>query len=79
MWKRLKSALRRHGATGILKLVPHNILYVLSRLGPRQRRRRRSLEEFDRRFGVDTAGYRSISTLDVPIEIATHATGYEPI
>jgi SAM-dependent methyltransferase len=79
MWNRLKNRLRRHGVAGALKLLPGNIVYVLSRFGRRRRRLRRALEEFDRRFGVDTAGYRSITTLDMPIEVAAHAVRYQPI
>ncbi len=75
-WRRLQRAFRLHGAVGLLRLVPQNVTYALN-LG--RRRRRRSLDEFDRRFGVDTATVRSVSTLDVPLEIAAHATRYEPI
>lgn len=75
-WGRLQRAFRLHGAVGLLKLAPQNVIYVLN-LGCR--RRRRSLDEFDQRFGVDTATVRSVSTLDVPLEIAAHATRYEPI
>lgn len=75
-WGRLQRAFRLHGAVGLLKLAPQNVIYALN-LG--HRRRRRSLDEFDRRFGVDTATVRSVSTLDVPLEIAAHATRYEPI
>jgi SAM-dependent methyltransferase len=75
-WGRLQRAFRLHGAVGLLKLVPQNVTYALN-WG--RRRRRRLLDEFDRRFGVDTATVRSVSTLDVPLEIAAHATRYEPI
>ena len=75
-WGRLQRAFRLHGTVGLLRLVPQNVIYALN-LG--RRRRRRSLDEFDQRFGVDTATVRSVSTLDVPLEIAAHATRYEPI
>jgi SAM-dependent methyltransferase len=75
-WGRLQRAFRLHGAVGLLRLVPQNVIYALN-LG--RHRRRRSLDEFDQRFGVDTATVRSVSTLDVPLEIAAHATRYEPI
>lgn len=75
-WRRLQRAFRLHGAMGLLRLAPQNVIYALS-LG--RRRRRRSLGEFDRRFGVDTATVRSVSTLDVPLDTAAHATRYEPI
>jgi len=72
----LHRALRLHGIVGLFRLLPRNVAYVLDL---RRRQLRRSLDEFDRRFGVDTASHRSISTLDVPLEIAAHATRYEPI
>ena len=74
-WGRLQRAFRLHGTVGLLRLVPQNVICALN-LG--RRRRRRSLDEFDQRFG-DTATVRSVSTLDVPLEIAAHATRYEPI
>lgn len=79
MWTRLTSAFRRHGVAGIAKLLPRNIVHILGVYGSRQRRQRRSLEEFDRRFGVDTAGFRSVTALRMPIEIAAHAARYQPI
>ncbi len=79
MWTRLKSTLGRHGVSGIIKLLPQNIAYVLGLYGRRQRRQRRSLKEFDRRFGLDTAANRSVTALGMPIEIAAHAVRYQPI
>lgn len=76
LFERVRRALRLHGFVGLLKLLPQNVVYLLS---PARRRWRRSLDEFDRQFGVDTAGMRSISTLEVPIDVAAHATRYEPI
>lgn len=78
MRKRLTSAFRRHGVAGIVKLLPLNIAHVLNQFGRRQRRQRRSLEEFDRRFGVDTAGFLSVSRLGMPVEVAAHAARYQP-
>jgi SAM-dependent methyltransferase len=75
-WRRLQRAFRLHGAMGLLRLAPQNVTYALNL---DRRRRRRSLDEFDRRFGVDTATVRSVSTLDVPLEVAAHSTRYEPI
>ncbi len=76
LWKRVQRARRRHGVVGLLKLLPHNLGYALDL---RRRRLRHSLDEFDRRHGVETAGHRSISTLDVPPLVAAHATRYEPV
>jgi SAM-dependent methyltransferase len=74
--ERVRRAQRLHGILGLLKLLPVNLAYALDL---KRRRLRRSLDEFDRCYGVETAGYRSISTLNVPPEIAAHATRYEPI
>jgi SAM-dependent methyltransferase len=76
VWDRLRRAHRRHGVIGLCKLLPKNVLHALNY---RRRRLRRSLDEFDRRFGVDTAMHRSVSALDVAPELALHAARYEPI
>jgi len=79
MGERLRRGLRRHGFSGLLKLVPKNAWFVLSYLAPHRRRLRRSINEFDQRFGVDTGGFEWLSNFDAPSDFTTHANNYGPI
>jgi SAM-dependent methyltransferase len=79
MWERLTGAFRRHGAGGALGLIPKNAWNAISYFAPRRLRVRRSLAEFDRRFGVDTAGSRSVGRLHLPAEISSHAAQYQTV
>ncbi|HEY1299977.1 MAG TPA: hypothetical protein VGF07_05745 [Stellaceae bacterium] len=78
-WRRLARALRRHGFAGSLRLVPANLRHALAWLRPHSFRARRAIAAFDRRFGVDTAGFRAVTSLDVPPALAAHAVRYEPV
>ncbi len=75
-YHRLRGALRLHGVFGLLQLVPQNLAYLLRR---RRRHQRGEIDEFDRRFGVETAARRPVSTLDLPQAAAIHAVRYEPV
>jgi SAM-dependent methyltransferase len=79
MPERLRKAFRRHGVAGLIKLIPRNAWYALSYFAPRRRRLRRSMFEFDRRFGVDTAGFNWISKFELDPDVAVHANSYGPI
>jgi SAM-dependent methyltransferase len=76
VWERLRRVHRLHGFVGLCKLLPQNLAYLID---VRRRRQRRTFDEFDRRFGVETATRRSVSTLDMPLEIAVHASRYESV
>lgn len=75
---RLVRAVRRHGFGGTLRLLPRNAWEAASYFSPRRRRRRRALEEFDRRYGVDTAHNVEVRDLDLPARIAASAVRYQP-
>jgi hypothetical protein len=77
--RRLIRAVRRHGVLNALRLLPRNSWEILIYFSPNRRRARRSLSEFDRRFGVDTARNVEVRTLDIPPEIAALAGRYQTI
>jgi SAM-dependent methyltransferase len=79
MWERLTGAFRRHGAGRALRLIPKNAWSAVSYFAPRRLRVRRSLAEFDRRFGVDTAGSRSVGSLHLPAAISSHSAQYQTV
>lgn len=74
----LRYAVRRHRPGGLIRLVTHNAAYHMRRLAG-QSRRSPLLDGFDQEHGTDTAGNRSIASLDV-IELpeAQYAVHYEP-
>lgn len=74
--ERLAGAFRRYGI-GAIRLIPKNVWNAISYFAPSRRRVRRSLAEFDRRFGVDTAGSRPVGSLRVPAAISAHAAQYQ--
>jgi SAM-dependent methyltransferase len=78
-FKELMRAVRRHGFVNTLRLLPKNVWGVLTYPSPSRRRTRRSLEEFDRRFGVDTARRIEVRDLDLLAPAAANAHRYQPI
>ena len=75
---KLRYAWRRHGPTGLLWLMAHNLAYH-SRNLVRRADRQSSIDPFDREHGTDTAGTRAIASLDVvDLPAALYAVQYEP-
>lgn len=74
----LRYVVRRHRPGGLIRLVMHNAAYHIRRLA-RQNRRSSPPDGFDQEHRTDTAGNRSIASLDV-IELpeAQYAVHYEP-
>lgn len=79
MRERLRRARSRHGIIGLLKLLPKNAWFALSYFAPHRRRVRRALDEFDRRFGVETGGFEWVSSFEASPDTVAHAHNYGPV
>jgi hypothetical protein len=74
----VRYAWRRHGPIGLVWLIGYNIAHHFRRCRQHAGRLQR-IDEFDSKFGTDTAGYRDIRSLDVAaLPAAPYAGRYEP-
>lgn len=76
--RRVNRSLKRRGFWGTLQRCAKEPFFLISEWKPTRLRHRRSEREFDRRFGVDTAGVISLSALDVDNEHWESGFSYEP-
>jgi len=77
MIARLRHLIRQRGPREIVSLVALNARHALRGLSSAQRRQRRADEQFDRRWGTDTAGTRSVGSLGVESEDSHRLHGYQ--
>jgi SAM-dependent methyltransferase len=77
IFSRFKSAWRRHGPVGFVRLATRNIAYYGA---PRRGRasERDVPDELDTQYGTETSGIREVGALDVDADRARHATRYQP-
>jgi predicted RNA methylase len=76
--RKLSQSLKRRGFFGTLKRCVKEPFHLISEYRPSRIRYRRAQKEFDRRYGVDTAGIIALSTLDIEDENWQYGIGYEP-
>ncbi len=74
--KRLHRAVRRHGLTGTLRLVPLNAAHLLHKASPAYRARMRNDRRFDEIYGTDTAGFYDIHASALADPATDHASRY---
>lgn len=76
--RKITRSLKRRGLLGTLKRGLKEPFYMISEYRPSRLRWKRKDKEFDRRFGVDTAGTIPLSALDVDDEKWEYGFCYEP-
>ncbi len=80
MVRRIGSALKRHGLSGLGPLIGKNLSHYAKELGSGRLFRASSLgaSEYDRIRGTDTEAVREVGSLDIQSENARHAVRYQP-
>jgi SAM-dependent methyltransferase len=76
--RKLNRSLKRRGVLGTLTRCIQEPFYLLLEYRPSHLRWSHSDKQFDRRFGVDTAGTIPLSALDVPDDKWEHGFAYQP-
>ena len=78
--KRFVSAWRRHGVTGLPRLVARNAAHVIREVtsGRAFRRSDGETSAFDTEFGSETARIREVGSLDIDSVNVRHAVRYQP-
>jgi SAM-dependent methyltransferase len=76
--RKLNRSLKRRGFLGTLRRCILEPYYLILEYRPSQLRWSHSDKQFDRRFGVDTAGIIPLSALDVPDENWEFGFAYQP-
>ncbi|MDT7935168.1 MAG: hypothetical protein RQ833_11290 [Sphingomonadaceae bacterium] len=80
MLNRLERALKGRSLAEIVRLGAKTLAYTVTSQFPAARRARAATEAFDRRWGTETSGTRSLSRLELSVdrERALHSVRYEP-
>ena len=76
--RKVNRSLKRRGLLGTLKRCIQEPYYLILEYRPSQLRWRQRDKEFDRRYGVDTAGTIPLSALDVDDENWEYGFAYQP-
>jgi predicted RNA methylase len=74
---RVAHLFRNRTPSEVLGLVALNVRHALRQFSPETKRLRARDQEFDRRFGTDTAGTRAVGAMTVPHGIAHMLHGYQ--
>jgi SAM-dependent methyltransferase len=76
--RKINRSLKRRGPLGTLKRCVQEPYFLILEYQPSKLRWRRRDKEFDRRYGVNTAGTIPLSALDVDDENWEHGFAYQP-